>query len=334
MIPVNKLFRTFRNARLAIVLCSSLLVSCGDLTTAGIGGTGITSGEITGFGSIFVNGVEFNTDNSQFEVDGEVFATQFEAIQAGLAVGMVARIDGITDASGVTGTATLVVYDDEIEGPVINLTNVGVGQKSFEIFGQIVIIDEINTVFKDTSYDTLATTPDIDIVEVSGFHAPNNEIIATFVEWQELLIPGTSEVELTGTISNYNPTAMSFNLGSVIVDYTSVLPGEIEVPGGILYNGQEVEVEGIYQADGSILADEIEEEDDDFESELENISLQGIVSDFSNATGLLFTINGQPVDASIAELSPPGLVLGDGLNIEVKGSIVGGVLFADEVKDR
>ncbi len=78
MNPVNKLFQKFRNARLATVLCSSLLVSCGDLTTAGIGGTGITSGEITGFGSIFVNGVEFNTDNSHFEVDGKIFATQFD----------------------------------------------------------------------------------------------------------------------------------------------------------------------------------------------------------------------------------------------------------------
>ena len=328
MNPVGKLFQKFRNARFAIVLCSSLLVSCGELTTAGIGGTGITSGEITGFGSIFVNGVEFNTDNSQFEVDGEVYATQSEAIQAGLAVGMVARIDGSTDASGTTGTATSIVYDDEIEGPVVNLVDLGGGRKSFEIFGQIVIIDQTSTVFKDTAYDLLAVN---DIVEVSGFHAPNNEIFATYVEWQDVLVPGVSEVEHTGTISQYNPAANSFYLGSVLIDFSMAT---IEVPGGILYNGLEVEVEGIYQVDGSILADEIEEEDDDFESELENISLQGIVSDFSNATGLLFTIDGQPVDASIAELSPANLLLGNGLNVEVKGSIVGGILFADEVKLR
>ena len=328
MIPVNKLFQTFRNARLAIVLCSSLLVSCGDLITAGIGGTGITSGEITGFGSIFVNGVEFNTDNSQFEVDGEIFATQSKAIQAGLAVGMVARLYGRTDANGTSGTATLIVYDDEIEGPVVNLIDLGGGQKSFEIFGQTVIIDQTSTVFKDTAFDLLAMN---DIVEVSGLPAPNSEIFATFVKWQEFLNPGKSEVELTGTISDYNPGINNFNLGSVIIDFSIAT---IEVPGGILYNGLEVEVEGIYQIDGSILADEIEDEDDEFESELEHISLQGIVSDFSNVTGLLFTIDGQPVDASIAELSPPGLVLGNSLNVEVKGSIVGGVLFADEVKLR
>jgi len=329
MSPVNKLFQKFRNAWLATVLCSSLLVSCGDLTTAGIGGTGITSGEITGFGSIFVNGVEFNTDNSQFEVDGKIFATQFEAIQAGLAVGMVARINGATDAGGTTGIATSVVYDDEIEGPVFNLTDLGGGQKSFEIFGQTVIIDQTSTVFKDF-FSPLAMN---DIVEVSGFHAPNNEIFATFVEWQELLIPGTSKVELSGTISNYKFAGMSFNLGSVIIDITNVM--SIEVPGGILYDGLIVEVEGIYQPNGSIAALEIEEEDDDFENELEHISLQGIISDFTNLTTLLFTINGQPIDASSAEISLPTMAgLGNGVNIEAKGSIVGGVLFADEVKLR
>lgn len=332
MNPVNKLFQKFSNARLATVLCSSLLVSCGDLITAGIGGTGITSGEITGFGSIFVNGVEFNTDDSQFEVDGKVYATQFEAIQAGLAVGMVARINGSTDAGGTTGIATSVVYDDEIEGPVVNLKDLGGGRKSFEIFNQTVIIDEINTFFKDTSFDMLAMTLDIDIVEVSGFHAPNNEIFATFVEWQGILVPGTSEVELSGTISNYNSVGMSFSLGSVTINFTSAVV--IEVPGGTLDNGLEVEVEGVYQAGGSILADEIEEKDDDFENEIDHISLQGIIANFSNVTDLLFTVGGQPVDASIAELSPTNLLLGNGLNVEVKGSIVGGILFADEVKSR
>ena len=329
MKPAYIIFQLFIKARLAILLCSSLLVSCGDIITAGIGGTGITSGEITAFGSVYVNGVEFNTDNSQFEVDGDIFATQSEAIQAGLEIGMVARVDGSTDANGITGTATSIKYDDEIEGPVVNLTDLGGGQKSFEIFGQTVIIDQTSTVFKDTTFSTLAMN---DIVEVSGFPAPNNEFFATYVEWQELLIPGTSEVELSGTISQYNFTGKSFNLGNVIIDFTNVVT--IEVPGGILYDGLIVEVEGIYQVDGSIDALEIEEEDDDFESEIDHISLQGIIANFTNVIELLFTIGGQPVDASIAKLSPPNIVLDDSVEVEVKGSIVGGVLFADEVKLR
>ncbi|RLA55858.1 MAG: hypothetical protein DRR04_14460, partial [Gammaproteobacteria bacterium] len=37
----------------------------------GIGGSGATSsGTIDGFGSIFVNGVEFDTDEAEIEIDG------------------------------------------------------------------------------------------------------------------------------------------------------------------------------------------------------------------------------------------------------------------------
>ncbi len=38
----------------------------GSDTTAGIGGTGIAVGKITGFGSVYVNGDRFTTDNSTF----------------------------------------------------------------------------------------------------------------------------------------------------------------------------------------------------------------------------------------------------------------------------
>ena len=114
MNPVSRLFQLFRSTRLAILLCSALLVSCGDsITSAGIGGTGITSGEVTGFGSVFVNGVEFFTNNTQFEVDGNTSAAETD-----LKVGMVVQIQGKVDNNGQTGTADSVSYDDDIEGPV------------------------------------------------------------------------------------------------------------------------------------------------------------------------------------------------------------------------
>ncbi len=49
---------------ISIAACSS------GTDVAGIGGSGVTSsGTITGFGSIFVNGVEFETSSSTFNVD-------------------------------------------------------------------------------------------------------------------------------------------------------------------------------------------------------------------------------------------------------------------------
>ncbi|MCU7855552.1 MAG: hypothetical protein KZQ79_07650, partial [Candidatus Thiodiazotropha sp. (ex Lucinoma borealis)] len=50
------------------------LYSCGggggsQVADGGIGGTGVSMGRVTGFGSIFVNGIEFETDNASFTVN-------------------------------------------------------------------------------------------------------------------------------------------------------------------------------------------------------------------------------------------------------------------------
>ncbi|MBE9564781.1 MAG: hypothetical protein IMF17_06000, partial [Proteobacteria bacterium] len=80
---------------------------------AGIGGSGyISSGSITGFGSVFVNGVEFETDSAIFDVDGD------SGTQADLAIGMIVKVDGSINADGITGTATSIRFDDELQGPV------------------------------------------------------------------------------------------------------------------------------------------------------------------------------------------------------------------------
>ncbi len=82
----------------------------------GIGGTGaVAQGAITGFGSIFVNGIEFETDSSSFDVDDDSVATEGD-----LALGMVVTVIGTINNDGVTGSASSVEYDDEVEGPVGN----------------------------------------------------------------------------------------------------------------------------------------------------------------------------------------------------------------------
>lgn len=80
--------------------------------TAGIGGSGyISSGTITGFGSIFVNGVEFETSSSTFDVDDDNSLSESD-----LAIGMRVVVTGSVNADGITGTATSVTYDDDLEG--------------------------------------------------------------------------------------------------------------------------------------------------------------------------------------------------------------------------
>ena len=103
----------------AFTLLSIVITGCGggggggSVAGGGIGGTGITNGTVTGFGSVFVNGVEFETSGSSFDVDDDP-----AAVEGDLDIGMVVTVVGVVNSDGVTGTATSIKYDDEVEGPI------------------------------------------------------------------------------------------------------------------------------------------------------------------------------------------------------------------------
>jgi hypothetical protein len=316
-----------------LVVCSGLLVACGSSsdssdTTAGIGGTGIVSGEITGFGSVHVNGGKFETDSSLFDVDGNTIASQGD-----LALGMVITLEVETENGVYTGNALRVFYDDEVEGPV-SAVGAQVGTtKTITVFGQTITIDETSTLFENTTFFDIAVD---DVVEVSGFRVSPTQINATYLEeTAEDVDFGSTEVELRGVIGSYNagPPEM-FVLDTVTVNTDGFT--EVDVSGP-LQNGLNVEVKGIIQTPTSVLAKKIEEEDEDFDDDVDDISLQGIISMFNNIAD--FEIDGQAINASQvspANMSPANAasLLGDGVEVEVEGDIVNSVLIADELELR
>ena len=320
-------------------VCALIVSACGGSSSqsAGIGGTGIVAkgyvqGKVTGFGSVFVNGVEFDTDASSFIVDGNSAATQDD-----LAVGMIVTLEAETEDGSYTGKALQVVYDDEVQGPVSGLSPLVAGetQRILQVFGQEITIDDTSTLFKGAAanpgfgFDTISNN---DVVEISGFRTSADTVIATYVEWKEKLVDG-SEVELRGTVSGYLSPSQQFMLDGIQVTFDK--DTEIDVSGG-LANGIYVEVEGEYNTVGpSVYAREIEQEDDDFGDSVDDVSLQGIISNYNGNDD--FEINGQRVDASGAtELSPANALslLGEGVEVEVEGNIVAGKLIAEEVELR
>ena len=68
---------------------------------------------ITGFGSVFVNGVEFDTSGAGFDVDDNP-----AAMESDLGIGMVVAVTGTVNNDGITGSASLIEYDEAIEGPI------------------------------------------------------------------------------------------------------------------------------------------------------------------------------------------------------------------------
>jgi hypothetical protein len=305
---------------LALYGCGGGSSSDSSSTTAGIGGTGyVSSGTITGFGSVFVNGVEFETDSSSFDIEG------VSGTQGDLAIGMVVKVNGSINADGITGTATSISYDDDIQGPVSGLTSLSPDQKSFTVLGTTVIADINTTSYDGTNFD-FTTLANNNNVEVSGFYNASNQLISTRIELKDVTFDNTSEVELKGTITGLTGTA--FTLNGVNIDASAAELSDL--PNG-LTEGAYVEAKGTYNGVDTIIASKVEGKDDSVE-DTDEFEVEGFVSGYASLAD--FKVNQIPVDASNATLSPPSLTLEDDMQVEAEGQVVNGTLIASELKLR
>ena len=145
---------------------TAVLVSCGgggggDGGIGGTGGADVSVGGITAFGSVWVNGVEFQTSaGTTIRIDDTVRA------ESDLRVGMVARIDG----SIANATASAITVKSTIKGYV---EAVGAGQMI--VMGQAVITGSGTTI----SNGPIAVGQ---YVEVHGQVAGDGTDAASFVE--------------------------------------------------------------------------------------------------------------------------------------------------------
>ena len=303
----------------------------GTVASGGIGGTGVTSGTVSGFGSVFVNGIEFDTDGASRDVDDEVDVSNGTDDDTVLGIGMVVTIIGTVNDDGVTGTAESIEYDDEVEGPLTDEQDDGnPDTRTFGIFNITVIIDRNTTVFAETDYDDLEEN---DLLEVSGYFDAAGKLLATRVERKGEFFLNVSEVEIKGEVSDFDSSMSTFmlvGLEGIAITYNNATEFE-DLPGTVA-NGQFVEVKGILTDATSILAGRIEREDEGFGDDVDQISIEGLVTDFEGISS--FRVAGQRVNASKATFEPSSLEtsINDGDKVEVEGTIVDGVLKAKEVE--
>ncbi|MHB9061530.1 MAG: DUF5666 domain-containing protein, partial [Desulfobacteria bacterium] len=160
---------TKRTYMLAVAAVAALaLAGCGG---GGAGGTSPTTrGPITGFGSVWVNGIEFQTDSATHRRILDTAEDYMGAIQdcTVLSVGMIVTVsheDG-------DDYATEIEYEDNIEGPVqyLNPTD-----NTFEVLGQKVRYSGATNVEHGPIDNGF-------VVEVSGLTASDNVIDATYID--------------------------------------------------------------------------------------------------------------------------------------------------------
>lgn len=194
---------------LMLTLASFTFSACGgggvDLAGGGTSGTGISTGAITGFGSVVMNGVHFLTDSEV--APGFVTMKMFmgmdnSSMMAGdlFRVGMVATIyHGPND-----NNAQQIDYQDNLQGPIA-AKNSG-AENTVTILGQTVVVGD-PAVFASLNLNEIA--------EVSGFVDSAGRIRASYIA----MVPCSmmmgmctaSEFEVKGYVSGLSPS--DFRLG-------------------------------------------------------------------------------------------------------------------------
>ncbi len=305
-------------------LVLGLVVACGGggggANLAGIDRLGVSTGTITGFGSIFVNGVRYSTNGATFDIDDNPAGSE-SSLQVGQQVTV--QWDSLDD--GVTRRAQAVFYDDSVEGP-ITVDSIDLVTQSFVVLGQTILVDA-DTSFASPLFD-LDSLTDGDFVEVSGL--PDNEPVvgpvvrATRVERKA----AGGEIEIRGTVSGRTATTFVIN-GQVVLTTGAI----IDAPTGVVSNGDFVEAKGtVVNGAGQLVATRVELEDGDNQigEDGDDAEVEGYVTLFANAGS--FSVSGVPVLSSVAAT---GGIVALGAKVRVKGEFnAAGTILASEVEVR
>jgi len=307
-------------------LVAACLVACGGggTTTAsngsgvGSGGTGsFTTGSISGFGSVIVNGIRYDdtgiTPSSQ---DGDSASA--------LKLGMVIDVEGgstaqVTKSSGEVQTvakASSIKVGFELLGP-LDTSRIITADGTLEVLGQQVRVT-VDTFFEpDADLSSLKTNASCPWVKVYGFPRAGNSYTATRIECVSTLPTYFRVRGLVGAVGGGNVT---------INGHAYPLAGNVAAP----QVGQVVRAMLRNDASNTVVG---------FANEVRPLSqqrdarIEGNVSSYSASTGT-FSINGVPVKVdSTTTLQPSNLALGAAnLRVEVRGQLVDGVLKATWVE--
>lgn len=311
--------------------------------------SGSITGVITGFGSVYVNGVEYSSNSASFSVDGVPGSSDYD-----LDVGMRVSVQGSVNPDGTTGTATSISYADELEGIVMDVTGVlPDGTGTMNIMGQTVMLNKL-TVF-NSDVPAIAAATDIvtgNVVEVSGHSDGTGSIMASRIEVKAADLasylagsPG-SEIELKGIVTGIEPFTATFAIGNLTVYYGGAildsLPADPAVWEG-LYVEVKTDTAPTDNGDGtfSLAATRVELEGDGSigvdASEGDEVELRGMIMSVSSPTD--FMLDGQPVtiDTGSASADDSHITAVDatmaGRIVEAEGFIdASGVLIAYSVE--
>jgi hypothetical protein len=277
----------------------------------------VSSGVITGFGSVKLLGKEYGTSNTVFTVDGQ------PGSQRDLKVGMVVTVNGSLSSDG-TRTANTITQEGVIKGAIQSIPSTN---DRIVVLGQTVLIDG------DTVPGQIITGLSVgDFIEVNGFVKGNGVIIAKLIEKKPL----SAGCLVKGTVQSHDFVAQTFNIGpSLTIDYRSATVSEMPNPAGNAWNTLLVKVhENPCTSQSQPLVATLIQLERINVANADEFDAEGAITLFDSAAS--FTVNRVPVITTSSTLFKGG-VAGDlalGVEVEVEGSLANGVLTAKNVSFR
>lgn len=278
----------------------------------------VSEGVITGFGSVYVNGQRYRSENAEIAVGNSPAADE-----AQLKVGMVVTVAASASDDGEDPDAQQIRYEEHLQGPVSFIDREA---EQIEVLGQTILFDDL-TEFDETDIETLSVG---DFIEVSGYINDEGNFYATLVE----LETEETEIKLKGEIANLDVDAQTFSLVELTIDYSAAEYEDMTADD--LADGLFVKVEGD-DFDGDTLtltASSIEnKEENDIDSDTEEVTIAGIVKDYDSESGVFsvnryeFTLNDDTEfdDGSLDTLA-------NGVIVKVEGRFESEQLIAEEIE--
>ena len=297
---------------LFLTACSGGSDSSVASSDGGIEGTGApvaSAGAISSFGSVFVNGIEYDTNTADIIIDDETAQPE-----SALKLGMLVLVRGTRSSSELTGNATSITFETKLIGPA---SSVAITEES----GSLTILGVNVLITEETVIDaaTLATLNNGQVLSISGFSL-DNDIVATRIDLLSDDYTDGERLEFEGEIAELDSSNLRFRINTQWVDYSAatILPASLEN----LELGQLVDVRGNgFDSGNRLLATRIKVKVSEFNFEAgDAVELEGIVSNYVSIAD--FSLAGTNIDASEAEFKKgTASDINNGVHLEVEGVI-------------
>lgn len=279
----------------------------------------VSVGVITGFGSVYLNGVRYDTSGASVLMDDQA------AAEAALKVGQYVELKG--HSHGAEHHADVIRYHNVVEGPI---TSIDVDASSFVAMGQTVLVTSATSVGDDITPSSIEGLAVADVVEVSGAVTTAGVIEATRVD----IKPDGGPFDVTGYVSNLDLARSRFSINALVVDYSSASLSDF--PTGQPSQGDLVLVKGFtFSPDKAFVATRVELRSDDWLKAAagDELEVEGTITDFVSATA--FKVAGRAVTTTPATVYEHGTAtnLANDVLLEVEGTAnAEGVLVALKVR--